>query len=490
MRFKLEEEKDLDYGISFFYPSHWTYVKSRDSPIRFAFDDSKSLIILASPLEYNLVEKGLRAICKWVIEKTFGVVVDDAEVNYNIEGNLSRKFEVRAVWKDSYFIVRGIIELVNIKTTFGEYNEYFMKCIISLNREIPTELEEILDMIKKSSSGIGFNAPFKKYSHTTNFFGFQDVLWEIEVPLNTVLIPNINSVSGTMGRLFFEIKCFSYEPRFLNDSFLEAQIQEYAGKFLYTDEFTVEIKTIEKNFMMARAVTKFGLVLLIYVNWFNMMTQAGDTAIVSVKAFSFPESAEYGAMKVILRIVGSWRIGSSLIQSMIHSPETTPIQMLTVPKKPVKRDVISTSKTETKDECEESKLVLLNKISNIKMLIRSLDHEYKTQIEALKAIKQSDITTGMYTFENPAGNIRFIRTKVLSPIFNDRFWEHKDMQRLNNKTFLATRGGRVPPMRHKFVELKWKVEEEIKRLEKEYKMKRKKLEDELKMLEEKLKKCK
>ncbi len=488
---------DIDYGINFACPLNWDVYFSIDSPIRFAVNPEKSIIIAASILEIDLVKRGLKAISIYIFRNVTECKVKKAYNLYNIEGNLERRFGVKIDSDCGEIYVIGKLEAFLIEGVFGNYYEYFVKCIISEDEKVAKDMEYILDTINRDRklTGITFASPTITYIYRSlNQYREGEEMWRVSIPYTAILSPQDTSVSILIGGLMGQINFVRYPIKFIDETYLRSLIDKYASDYL-GNEYELKILNQNNYELYAEAISEKNMAV-VYLKWGNPI-KSNDTLVIE-HIFKFPITAYYGARKIIDKIINSVKYTPALIGALFQSefsllntniPRTTASSIVN-PNKKTSSYSNSPTRVGIKSGCKNKLTFLRNEINNVKMLLRSLEHDYQTQLWALSNIKTSDIITGMYTFETPGKKLRFIQSKKFSPIMGDRFWEHKDSVYLpHSKGILATRKWVVPRNKHELKKLKWRIEEEIKRVKRDYERRKKELEQKLAELEKEYKEC-
>ena len=486
---------DIDYGIDFVYPLNWIFISPPDFPVRYAVSPDEDVVIAASVLEPRILEGGLDSIVKFFLESVTECEVKEVHVLLDAIEEGKREFRARLDSTCGEIFIFGVIEAANIKGLFCDFSEHFAKCVMGSSEEKVKAFEDLLVEIKKSSDlpGLAFDAPFVRYEHKSfDSLSTEDVLWTISVPCTAILVPQDFSVSITVGGLMGQINFLQYNSEFLDENYVDSLFRRYARNYL-GDNFKIQNFKKGEYGIYAEASSETGGAVA-FLRW-GVPVEDGLSVVIE-QVYSFPITGRYGAMKIVEKIMYEVKFTNQLLLRLFP-PKSADTMFFH--KKISKSSLISSEvvkpftkqeKTSRAEECKRKLPFLKNQIDTLKMRLRLLEQDYETRLSVLESVKSSDVITSMYTFETPSKKIRHVHSKTHSPMVGDSFWERKDSAALPfSKGVSATRKWYVPRNRHEFVKLRWKVEEEIKKLKQEYQSKKSELERELKKLEHEYQEC-
>ena len=471
----LIEIEDIDYGIIFPYPHGWEFKNPPDAPVRYAVSPDGTIVGVMVLMDnqddlYELVGDIIIFTTGKGVERLQIKSMDrnSADVNVQYDGDERR--------------VHLIFEDYDVQTDNCDYEGRMVKFIIS-----PGELGDdlpLLEGIRPSDSLrlIPLDSPFVEYRHReSDFSGFETEYWSIKIPCVSTILPQPLSARILVGAMPVDMEVMSYPEEFIDETL--------ALSMLNTTSPADAV--VERDGDVIIAVAGDNMALVKGIN-----TGIGTLAV-NMKAV-FSPTGYYGARAILKRMIESFSPGPGLYSILSPSAVDTATYPLTAQSEGMYQPMnqpISTldlgAKNEglshQEDDCNP--MEIKNRIENIRMQIRSLERSHEATIESLNAIKRSDVTTGMYTFETEAGKIRHVHTYTFSPIVGDRFWEEKDSAYLPySRGVFATRG-LEPWNKVQVSELKWKVDEDIKREEAEFQRKMSSLREELRRLEREYEDC-
>ncbi|MEX2689029.1 MAG: hypothetical protein Q6351_001730 [Candidatus Njordarchaeum guaymaensis] len=474
--------RDINYGFTMNIPKGWLEVYTGLPRMRLFSNNDKNAGIFLYILGYDENFNDLKTFIQEISWRIFGSKADTI-------GNFTAKvisgdtvlFNAVLGWHDDTdkYAIEGSFETVHHVVNDRKFQENFITAVLYLlgneNTEISYLRKNLLNLVKKEPSLMGFNVPPKHYKHS---FGYQISYdkWEIIIPITWRFRELHDGFLAEAGGCLVGINPYM---TLVGRKLTKMDIEIFAGTLTnqYTNMSmkTLDVKVNERSGSLLGEVGDQNIRIYMTVELIELLNSTGNYVSVPICKFAiYPTWLEKDFLTIALTALKTWRPLGYFMYELLgyqHGASLTPsgaIKTAFSPKISMPKKVRS-SAPHRKSYSERFR----DKIkSDMKRL---LDWEKKLWTDTYNAIKQSDIITGIYTLEDKRKRTKMIYTGNLAMPQTHNFWKHKDDLAFRN--VLATRKPFAPRKLHEWEKLKWHWEQEQKRLEDEIKRKKRRIDD-------------
>ncbi|MGQ4891997.1 MAG: hypothetical protein ACP6IP_05860 [Candidatus Njordarchaeia archaeon] len=489
MRF--EKFEDVNFGFVFHVPSGWSELNT-GIPNMWLFsnsDGSVGLFLYVLDHETNFGDD----LDGFVFELSFRIfgsrsdsvrLVDHRVVNY------ASCFVFEVFWRDdpSVFVLEPCVVTVHHNFSSLNFSERFVvgvtydKNISDEAMLLVGELKgNLLNLVMKRPSPIGFNVPFVRRSFSYDFFGIRCEKWSMVMPATWRIVEEHDGFLAVAGGCLVGVNpYFSLLSGDLSQLDVEVFLGAISSKYFGKSVEKVDVKILEGSKAEALGFLDGGsITVYARVDVRAMFNASGEKVFVPVVRFAvYPSWLRDVFLPIAIASLESWNPGACFMSEVLGYSNVPASTSLTVPRvksvpefgKMGKRGGKNVSKALSSGESETFRRFREKLRGDLK---RMADWEEKLWSETYQVIKRSDVITGMYTMEDKHKRKMFVKTDHVASPYTHNFWKHnKDV---TNRLVVATGKPFTPKNRWEWEKLKWHWDEETKRIKEETEKKKKQI---------------